>query len=387
MREKIEILFIPIQLLILSLFNIYFSFFKSKKKYIFTIGVDEVANNTLFLKNTFKEKAISVNLSPNKFYLNNKYDYSLNINNKYLQYFVKLFYGPYLLAKLSNKSDVFIYFWWTGFCVDREMDYKFLRKKNKKIVCIFVGSDVRSHKLRIEYHNKNSLDTGSNYMVDSIDVEKSENRVKKVALDADNYADLIFSHAKDQISYLKSKQIMMPYIYNANMLNCNKSKFLKMKLIKIVHASSRPVAKGTPLVRAAIKKLQLQGYKFEYTEFFNTPNFIVKKKISESHILLNQFYSFAPGLLTVEGMGLCTAVLTSAEYDEFPVEAKNAWLQTRYWEVYDNLKFLLDNPLKIQEYAEKGYEFVKNNYTEEKVKEFYINTFYEHKIINDKSIF
>ena len=92
------------------------------------------------LKSIFKDQAISVDLSVNKFYAKNKYDYAIKSKNKYLTYIVRIFYGPYLLAKLSNQADVFIYIWSTGFCLDREIDYKFLKKKKKKIVCIFLGS-------------------------------------------------------------------------------------------------------------------------------------------------------------------------------------------------------------------------------------------------------
>ena len=386
MRFKIEKLFIPIQLIILYFFNIIFSV-NSKSKYKFVIGVDEIANITYDLKKVFGNKSLSINLSVNKFYITNKYDYAIKSGNKYFLYFKKLFYGPYLLAKLSNQSDVFIYIWWTGFCVDRKIDYKFLKNKNKKIVCIFLGSDIRSYKLTLNFHNKHMLDTGLNYISQNINQRENEARVTKVAKDADEYADLIFNYSKDQMSYLKSEQFTMPYMYQLKKMCFNKSKFKNIDIIKIVHAPSDPIVKGTPLVRATIRKLREEGYKFEYIELTNTPNKNVLGILQNTHILISQLYAFIPGVLAIEGMANACATITSAEYDLFPSGAENAWVKTRYWEIYDNLKYLLDNTEKIEEYAINGYEFVKNNYTEAKVKEFYYNIFYEHKIIDDKIIF
>lgn len=386
MKKLLKKIFILLQLMILYFFNFIFSF-NSKLQYSFIIGVNEIANFTYDLNKVFKEESISVNFSTSKFYNSNKYNYSLSIRNMYLLYIAKLFYGPYLLAKLSNQSDVFIYLWYTGFCIDREIDYKFLKNKNKKIVCIFLGSDIRSHKLRLDFHNKNMLDTGSNYLPQSINKFANEQRVIKVAKDADKYADLIFNHPKDHISYLKSEQLLMPYMFQLEKMYRNPDKFRSIEIIKVVHASSNPIGKGTPVIRAAIKKLKVEGYKFEYMELMNTPNKKVLEILQNSHILINELYAFVPGVLAIEGMGNSCATITSAEYDGFPEGAEKAWLRTRYWEVYDHLKYFLNNTEKMETYATNGYEFVKNNYTEEKVKLFYINTFYEHKIINDKNIF
>ena len=380
-RRVAEFLFAPVQVVILIFFNFIFSI-SPKLNYTFVIGVDEIANITRDLSSVFHKDSLSVNFFTNKFYKNNRYDYSIPIESKYLSYVVKLFYGPYLLAKLSNKANVFIYLWHTGFCVDREMDYKFLKYKNKKIISIFLGSDIRSHKLTIDFHNKNMLDTASNYLLQDENQLENERRVVKVARDADKYSDLIFNYTKDQMSYLKSPQLVMPYMYQLDKMHCNKNKFKNIDIIKIVHAPSNPVGKGTPLVRATIKKLTIEGYRIEYLELINTQNKNVLNALQEAHILLNEFYAFIPGVLSIEGMANYCATITSAEYNNFPRGAEHAWLKTRYWEIYDNLKYLLDNPEKIIYYADNGYEYVKNHYTEERVKSFYMDVFYENKIID-----
>ena len=367
----------------LYFFDFIFRYTK-KSKHTFVVGVDEVANCTLLFKKAFEDEAISVNFEQNKFYQKNIYDYSLDIKNKYFLYLARIFYGPYLLAKLANESEVFVYFWWTGFCLDRELDYKFLKYKNKKIVCIFVGSDIRSGRLTKERFDKMNQDHFVNY-IDIIN-DKNEMRVKKVASLAEKYSDIIISPKKTQISYLNDSIDFFMYMIDNRILN-NRSEFNSINKIKILHAPSNPLIKGTPLVRAAIKKLETEGYDFEYIELMNKPNKEVLLMLEKSDIVLNQFYATMPGVFGIEAMAKYNAVLMSVDYENLPHGSEGAWMRTKYWELYDNLKYLLDNPLKIKEYADAGYEFVKNNYTEEKVREFYINTFYEHNIIDDKSIF
>lgn len=384
MKEKVDRLFEPLQIAILYFFNFIFKFIKLKKV-VMIVGVDEIANCTYYFKNVFQREAISVNFSSNKYYINNKYDYMLNIKNKYFLYIARLFYGPYLLAKLSNQSDIFLYFWWTGFCVDREMDYKFLKNKNKKIVCIFVGDDIRSRKLLKEKLEKENIDSYVFY--DHYNFEINEKRVKRVALLADKYSDLNFSVKKSQMSYLKDSIDNFTYMINDNILKNDKYSTLIDGKIKILHAPSNPILKGTPLVRAAIKKLQIEGYDFEYIELQNRPNEEVLKLLEESNIVLNQFYADMPGVFGIESMAKKNAVLMSADYKNLPTNGKKPWLMTNYWELYDNIKYLLDNPHEIKRYADIGYKFVKNNYRGEKVRDYYINIFYENNIIDDKSIF
>ena len=40
-----------------------------------------------------------------------------------------------------------------------------------------------------------------------------------------------------------------------------------------------------------------------------------------------------------------------------------AQFNTKYWEIYDNLKFLLDNTHEIKVYADRGYDFCKKYFT------------------------
>ena len=194
-----------------------------------------------------------------------------------------------------------------------------------------------------------NLDTGESYSEKTFD-EVYDKEKKDLATSADTYADLIFSTPVDNMSYIKSKQYLWKLITDKECFHKKEKKQLNSK-IKILHAPTNMIFKGTPLVRAAIKKLQMENYDFDYVELQNVKNKIVLEHLKTTDIVLNQFYSFIPALFGIEAMASNCAVLMSADPSidsDITENSENAWLITKYWEIYDNLKYLLDNPNKIK---------------------------------------
>ena len=116
--------------------------------------------------------------------------------------------------------------------------------------------------------------------------------------------------------------------------------------ITVIHAPTNQIIKATPLVNAAIKRLKIDGYKFKYEELRNLKNIEILNKLEKSHIVLVQFYCLMPGILGIEALSKGNAVLMSASTKlnpELPNNVKDAWLITHYYEIYNNLKYLLDN--------------------------------------------
>lgn len=371
-------MFLLLQIMLLNISFFIFKLICSKKtrNISWVIGVSEIASMLYFIANIFKHST-SVCLDKNPYY-KLSYNFSIDISNRYLKFLYRIFYGSILLGYLANKNSHFLYIWSSGFLIDREYEFKFLKSKNKKIVCVFVGDDIRAPKLLNEYIKNLKYDSYidyiklqiPSYLSDNYDIEK-----KKIAKISDEYSDLIFNCSFDQLSYLKSKQVFIPYMYDKNKFFKNDNKFKDVKKIKILHAPSNPFVKGTPLVRAAIKKLQIEGYYFEYVELQNIPNEVVLEHLKSAHIVLNQFYAFVPGVFGIESMANHCAVLMSSDPSietGLPQDSKDAWMITKYWEVYDNLKYLLDNSEKIKYYADNGYEFAYKHYTYEAASE-YIN--------------
>lgn len=352
-------------LLCISFFIFKISGVKNKKG-LWVIGVDEIAANIKNVSQVLRP-SLTVSFFRHKYYDYN-YDFCLGVRNP-LNIFRRFFVGPVLLGYLVNKADGFFYIWSSGFMMSgqdgRSYEFSFVKDKGKKIAAFFVGSDIRSPKLTLDFHRRHDLDCGVNYYPDYLLTDAYDESRKKVAIAADCYADYIFNAPVDQISYIQSKVEPFIYFVQDNLFILNDDKFLSLSPVKIFHASSNPIPKGTQLVRAAIKKLKLEGYVFEYKELFNVDNKKILDALSESHIVLNEFYAFLPGMFAIEALARHCAVLTSADpvYEyTLPRDAEKAWMVTHYWEVYENLKFLLTNHEKIKEFADRGFYWAKENF-------------------------
>ena len=381
MRKIFENSMLVLQIPILYFSYYFFFLFKAfiqKKKFV--IGTDEIGKNIYDIGSALNDST-TVCLRKNKQH-DLKYDFLINIDNKFLRYFYSIFYGPILLGYLSNKANIFFYIWSRGFLLNRNFDFKFLKSKNKKVICVFLGHDIRSLTMKVNYLKNQNLDTGESYNEKTFDDGYDEEK-KDLAISADIYADLIFSSPVDNMSYIKSKQYLWKLITGKEFFYKKEKKQSNSK-IKILHAPTQMIFKGTPLVRAAIKKLQMENYVFDYVELQNVKNKIVLEHLKTTDIVLNQFYSFIPALFGIEAMASNCAVLMSADrsIDSNIIEdSENAWLITKYWEIYDNLKYLLDNPNKIKFYADNGYEYAKKYHTSEIMGKYLNNILKENNII------
>ena len=86
-----------------------------------------------------------------------------------------------------------------------------------------------------------------------------DKKIRSVAFISEKYSDIIFSTSVDQMSYFTKPTKPFIYVYPDEKIIRNDSKFQNLENLKIVHAPSSPIIKGTPLVRAAIKKLKARA--------------------------------------------------------------------------------------------------------------------------------
>jgi len=370
--KKIVVVIISNLQMIVAMFSFYIFNLLNYKNNIKSGWVIVGAETASCLKNISSAlpDSVSVNFVPNKYY---SFDYtfkiySINIMNK----FYNLFYAPILFGYLMSTHHKFMYLGSMGFlkyCDGRAGEFEFLKTKNKKLICYFLGSEVRSFELLNKFGNNNNLDVITTYQAIShvgINSTEREHKRKLLAEVSDKYADIIFNPSVDQMAYIKRKTYPFIYFIDPLLFEYSQSKFNNVDELVVLHCPTSPIIKGTPLVRAAIKKLQIEGYKFKYIELINQPNKKVLESLKIAHIVLNQFYAFSPGVFAIEALATSCALLTSAdETIETSLEkgANEAWKVTPYWSVYDNLKYFLDNPDEIKKQALSGHSWAKEHCT------------------------
>lgn len=315
------------------------------------------------------QNSTSVNFADNRFYkFSYKYSFPVVRNFKILDL---IWFRPWLLGKLLPEHKGFIYVGGTGFCLEsldgRDWEFGYIKKKNKKLVCYFVGSEIRSTRLMDDFGKVNDIDvitTYQRYSSPELFTDENESKRKLLGQSADKYADEIFNPSVDQIAYINRQTQPCQYFLPRSQFSFDVEKFSKPKKLVILHGPSSPLLKGTPLVRAAIKRLRTEGYQFEYRELINSSHDEVLNSLRNAHIVLNEFYAMVPGVFTMEALAKGCAVLTSADpriEKSLSPEVSEAWCVTPYWLIYENLKQMLDDIDLVKKYATRGYEWALNN--------------------------
>ena len=325
------------------------------------VGVYEVSSVMANLSQVLPSSC-SVMFYKNPYY---HFTYGIDLSKRPFASLLRTVYGPILLGKLMSHAKGFIYVAERGFLADkshgRRYEFAFLKRHGKTVACYFTGSEIRSHMLLENYSKQHDIDVICTYQPRNKQ-KQQEGRKKALAAAADDYADFIFNPPVDQISYLTRATYPFFYFYPDERFVARPEKYENLSRIRILHASNNVYIKGTPLVHAAIKKLRLEGYQFDYIEMHNVPNAQVLEELSKAHIVLNQFYAFVPSVFGIEAMAAHCAMLTSADSNYEPSlheGANEAWLVTHYWEIYDNLKSLLDDPTRIRPIADRGFAWAQ----------------------------
>lgn len=271
--------------------------------------------------------------------------------------------GPILLGRLMNQADGFVYVGATGFLLSdrdqREFEFAYLAKKRVPIVCYWCGSDIRSTKRMHELEKQMGLPNISTYIGERETIFESQawdDLKRRIAEVSSRFASAMFSNTVDHLSYLSMGT--EPFLYFLpDEPRPSADKFADLSTIVVMHATTAPSIKGTPLVRAAVAQLRAEGYAFEYVELIGVSNAVIKRELARAHIVLNQFYGFSPAVFGAEALAAGSVVMMSS--DEFvetdlPPGSNECWVVTKHHEVYTNLKRLLDNPVELESIGRRG---------------------------------
>jgi hypothetical protein len=358
-----------------ALLRLAFAFFsvvrgRRAKAVSWVVGVDEIASMVYRIAALIPHSH-SVALSTNGFY-DFGYDTSLRPSRSALVSLLRrVVIGPVVLARLLTRAEGVLYLGASGFLLadvdQREYELRFVRRRGVRVACYFVGSDIRSPMLMHELERSTGLANLSTHIgeVDPVLDSQGYDDVKRaIAGVAERCADIIFNSPTDQLSYLTGRTEPVTYFYPDDAFAADFSKFRDLSRVVMVHAPSSPLIKGTPLVRAAVARLRAEGYDFEYVELTSATNQEVRRQLGRAHVALNQFYAFHTGVFGVEAMAMGCAVLMSADENiehDLPAGSNDAWIVTKNFEVYEKMKWTLDNPGRLEAIAARGEAWAREN--------------------------
>jgi len=342
------------------------------------IGSIEISNNINTITDELRKQGhevISIAENKNTFYNNKytydpydlifdyhfpKYRYSQNnlifLLKKGLRVLDKISFRvlrKITVIKIIKSNDLYISIW-EGLLIN-DSDLKLWKKHNKKIITLFVGSDIRDYNSFMKKYNISTESLNLPTTFYKTESNRLHRKVNKVKLH-EKYSNAIFS-VPDQSDLLKR-----PYYHKQLPIDVAgfKVNVSERKKPLIIHAPSHPTLKGTNVIKQVIERLRNDGVEFEFELLTKVPHKIIKEILTNSDILIDQIVTHGPGKLGIEAMASGCVVATRF-LEESPECFRPPVYHIDAENIYDKLKELIENSTLRIELANKGYEYVKEN--------------------------
>lgn len=284
-----------------------------------------------------------------------------------LQICVRLVVFLYSLVRF----DVFIFAGFGSFF--RFYELPLLKFFGKKIIVVYFGSDARPPL----FSGRHLDDTGG--YVDSVSAHDESVYLITQIRRVEKYADVIINHtATSQFfsrSFVRFIAIGLP-INNSNALppaNTGES-----KTIRILHAPSRPLAKGSLVFRQILDELRTEGYSIDFVELIGVPNSVVLQELQNCHFVVDELYSDVPlAMLATEAAQFGKPVVVGGYYaDQFKIDNLDPELPPSLYVDPVDIKQAIRKMIDDREFrltlGKQAQDFIQNNWGTRKVAENYL---------------
>ncbi len=272
-----------------------------------------------------------------------------------------------LLVWAVIRYDVFVFAYFSTFFNFRELPV--LRFLRKKIVFVFLGTDCRPP-----------------YVNGKVVVETSHDgvfalarRKKQWMTTVEKYAHIIVNHPPMALFQTRPfvSHLVLGFPFDARRVPKAPPRS-ENGPVRVVHAPSAPVIKGTFLIRKVIDALKARGHAIEYVELINRPNAQVIEELSRCDLVVDELFSDIPlGGLGTEGAFAGKPVVTAGYYaDQIAKDYPGAYIAPTFFckpEVIGPIieRLVLDRDLRLR-VGDALRRFVEARSAAEKVAERYV---------------
>lgn len=254
-----------------------------------------------------------------------------------------------------EECDTFVYVWST---YEHDCsDLAELKKRNKKIVFFFTGSDVRYWHAYVQELERYGLKPHPNYAAyrSQNDFDRLQYKIGLLR-NAEKYADLIFSLPN------QSQVALRPYFhfYLPLWLDDYPVQRQQRESVPVItHAPSNRKLKGTDAVFGALKRLEEEGVRYKLVLIENMPNEQAVKAIAESDILIGELYCPSGGRIDREALASGVVSLSSVRREYIDIVPEDCPIvDTREENLYEVLKDTILNFAGRSARAAKGRPYV-----------------------------
>jgi hypothetical protein len=204
-----------------------------------------------------------------------------------------------------RQCDVFIFIW-SSFKADFS-DYKILKRKGKKIITMFVGSEVRW----VDGLNQELSGFGG-----KLEINETKEKLKRNLLAlrvAEKYSNVILGQPNFmQLALRPYSNLFIPI-----KLEEFKHNPIQRKVPVIIHAPTNAEIKGSKYIEYVIKRLKEDGVEFEYKRLEKVPRAEALSIYLESDIVVDQLLFPGGGKLTHECLAMGKVVLAYMNYEGY----------------------------------------------------------------------
>jgi len=301
-------------------------------------------------------------------YFGCSYDYNLHfLNNNKIINFLN---ASSFFIKSLKKYDIFHFYygktlipfpWYPGRrIIPILLDLVILKLLRKKIFFTFHGSDVRRKILFLKNY-KNNMYKKVNFSDYLEDIFKLV-RLKFISI----FADKVFVTTPDLKFFIPFAEITPQRINLKNWEISSRKKLLKLKSLKskvvIFHAPGDRQSKGTEYIIKIVKRIQKEGAFISFELAENIDHSQIKRFFDNADICIDQLLSGWYGMFSVEAMALNKPVICYLNKDLFsfvPWAKDIPIVNANIANLYDKLKWLIENPQEREKIGKMGREFVE----------------------------
>lgn len=271
------------------------------------------------------------------------------------------------------RHDTFVFLGFTSFFRFRELPL--LKWLGKRVIVVYVGSDCRPPYLSGRYLD----DRGATPAPEVLHAEALEMRARIARVE--RHADVIVNHtATSQFfhrPFVRFLALGMPF--DAVPASAAPAEPVRQRAFRILHAPSRPRAKGTAVFRDLIARLRAAGHDIDFVELVGRPNAEVLAELERCDLVVDELYSDTPmAMLATEAAAHCRASCVGSYYApdcarDNPDHGLPPSCFVKPEQFGDALEDLLQHPERIVELGAAAGAWVSSSWSSKVVAERFAN--------------
>lgn len=193
-----------------------------------------------------------------------------------------------LLHWAAERHDVFVFGYKSTFFKSFG-DLAWLRRRGKRVVCVFHGSDSRPPYLDGSWLR-------AEHAISPAECARLTLRQQSELATIEENSDVVVAnpfsaqlHRREFVSFLS---IGLPTISRLDAVAAAPPE--PDRAVRILHCPSHPESKGTDRIRSAIAQLREKGLGVEYVEIVKQPNRVVQEALRHCDLVVDQVFSDTP---------------------------------------------------------------------------------------------